>query len=256
MAFPHCDRVIYRKNPLDRVVCQLKFPKILKLESEVPGKYQEAIRKLYPLFESKSLSEEFPIEISSLAGIGGINSRSYEFSDSNEEKVVVLTSDSLSFYHFKYEKWETFKQELILILEPFEKIYEPPFYTRVSLRHVNVIERSKLGLTDYSWSKLLQPHVAGELSSSDINSENIQSIFSQVIIKLDDNIKVGIQHGFVKSLESEEVCYLIDSTLFKEERVSTDETITTLDQFNKQSGRLFRRCITETLHNKMEPNPL
>lgn len=44
MLFPPTQRVIYHKNPLVEVVCQLRFPTILKIDAEIPVAFQEAVR--------------------------------------------------------------------------------------------------------------------------------------------------------------------------------------------------------------------
>jgi len=42
--------LIYAKNPLEMVICQVRFPAILKISSEPPADFQEALRREYPLF--------------------------------------------------------------------------------------------------------------------------------------------------------------------------------------------------------------
>lgn len=54
MPFPDVPRVIYEINPLDEVICQLRFPPVLKIDTEVPAGFQEQIRDDYPFYESKS----------------------------------------------------------------------------------------------------------------------------------------------------------------------------------------------------------
>jgi uncharacterized protein (TIGR04255 family) len=53
MAFPEAPRVIYEKNPLDEVLCQLRFPTVLKIDAEPPAAFQELIRADYPFYERK-----------------------------------------------------------------------------------------------------------------------------------------------------------------------------------------------------------
>jgi hypothetical protein len=43
--FPESERIIYAKNPLESVICQLRFPAILKISSEPPVEFQETLRK-------------------------------------------------------------------------------------------------------------------------------------------------------------------------------------------------------------------
>ena len=41
-------RCIYRKNQLAEVICQLRFPEILTIETNIPAQFQEAIRGDFP----------------------------------------------------------------------------------------------------------------------------------------------------------------------------------------------------------------
>ena len=61
MPFPEAKRIIYRKNPLDQVICQLRFPPILKIDAEVPAKFQDRIRGDFPnLSDSLEIKVEVP----------------------------------------------------------------------------------------------------------------------------------------------------------------------------------------------------
>ena len=40
MAPPEAEWVIYETNPLHEVICQVRFPRILKLETETPIEFQ------------------------------------------------------------------------------------------------------------------------------------------------------------------------------------------------------------------------
>ena len=53
MTFPEVERIIYDNNPLDRVICQIRFPPILRIESELPTNFQEQIRRDFPEYEEK-----------------------------------------------------------------------------------------------------------------------------------------------------------------------------------------------------------
>ena len=54
MPFPEVKRIIYKKNPLDKVICQLRFPTILKIEKEIPAEFQERIRKEFPNYSEST----------------------------------------------------------------------------------------------------------------------------------------------------------------------------------------------------------
>lgn len=47
MPFPDTQNFVYENNPLAKVVCQLQFPPILKIDTELPSMFQDSIRDEY-----------------------------------------------------------------------------------------------------------------------------------------------------------------------------------------------------------------
>src|SRR5512133_4231716 len=60
MPFPKVKRVIYRHNPLDQVICQIRFPPILKIDAQIPSEFQDRVRKHFP---SYSESLQWDVEV-------------------------------------------------------------------------------------------------------------------------------------------------------------------------------------------------
>ena len=50
MLFPKGNRVIYKGCPLINVICQLRFPPVLKIDSDLPSAFQIAIQKEFPIY--------------------------------------------------------------------------------------------------------------------------------------------------------------------------------------------------------------
>lgn len=254
MVFPDSLRVIYEKNTLETVICQLRFPPILRIESEIPADFQDRIRAAYPLFKEKRTPDfpgEFPPEIARL--IASESSANYEFMSDNENWSVSLTSDFLALTAKRYERWEDFKENLRVPRESLLEIYRPAFFSRIGLRYRNVISRSSLGLADTDWSELLNPRILGELSEPFL-SPRIKNSGHEVVVDLDENARVRIRHGMARKREGSEILYLIDADYFTEKRTEVNDAINTLDRFNRESGRLFRWCITNRLHEAMVPH--
>lgn len=257
--FPESRRVIYEKNPLSYVICQFRYPSILRIETELPSAYQERVREQYPLFketQNAGLKIDLPAELIKLiGGSGQVGLRSgqpaYEFATADEEWKVNLTRDSLSVSTTNYRSWDDFKSHLSVPLKTLTEMYAPAFYTRIGLRYQDVIVRSNLDLNETPWTELLQPHIIGELGSPEIGKRIVRTM-SETIVDLGDNRgQVVLRHGLV--LYGEEVAYLIDSDFSFDQKTEINNALETLGFFNKQSGRLFRWCITERLHQSMEP---
>ena len=50
MLYSNRPRAHYRKHQLAEVICQLRFPEILSIETTLPADFQEAIRDFFPIY--------------------------------------------------------------------------------------------------------------------------------------------------------------------------------------------------------------
>ena len=168
MLFPETPRVIYQENPLVEVICQLRFPLLLRIDTEPPADFQEALREEYPKLKvEKSLG----INISVQGNIPppGPTGLKYEFASEEDDPIwkVVLANNFLALTTQRYQRWEEFRERLEKLITTLVEIYRPNFFTRIGLRYQDLIVRSKLGLKDYSWTDLLEPPHCGGVGQSD-----------------------------------------------------------------------------------------
>jgi uncharacterized protein (TIGR04255 family) len=253
MLFPQSDRVIYAKNPLIQVICQLKFPPILRINTELPITFQERLKQEYPFFQEKpEITMPLPgvlgqvrevIESSSPGKPSG-----YDFISADQHWTASLTRDFLALSTNDYLNWHDFATRLDEVKTIFEDMYSPPFYSRIGLRYQDVIRRSELGLEGAAWSDLIQIHLAGELASPQLG-ESIEEIFQQFVSRLPRyNSQVRVQHGLVIAQDgTNERCYLIDNDFFISQRTELKDAGDILTYFNQENGNFFRSVITEKL---------
>ena len=260
MPFPDVKRIIYKKNPLQQVICQLRFPPILKIDSEIPSQFQEFIRADFPNFKEniEPMGKPIPEEIMNFAPhmFSSIlkTNKNYEFSSKNHEWQVNLTRVFVALTTTKYERWEIFRKKLELVVDSIQEIYSPSFFTRIGLRYIDVIERSQLGLKNERWDDLINPLLLGGLNSEDIKNDII-NYESKYNIRLSDNeSNVTIQ---IRVLENptEEQSFVIDSDFCISKEIDSKREILfdKLDYFHKQASYLIQWCIKEKLHKAMEP---
>ncbi len=262
MPIPESRRVIYKNSALERVVCQVRFPSILKIGAGTPVEFQDAIREKYPYFEERPSEPDLPDEVAALINSMGApkivsGSRAFDFASPDKEWTVALTRDFLALSTSGYTRWEVFREKLRIPVDTLREIYRPSFCTRIGLRYTNTIIRSKLGLKDVPWSELLKPHIAGELAEPNIIGD-IQSAKRQFLMALEGGVgQVQVSHylSSVKDTDPEEQCFTIDADYFTTKETDTNDAISTLDDLNGFAGRLFRWCITQRLHQAMEPEP-
>lgn len=262
MAFPEVPRVIYERNPLELVLCELRFPRILRIDAEIPSQFQDSIRNAFPFYEPRSvldlplgLPPEMVKAISQGLSLGG-GQKSHDFIDRSRNWTVSLMSDKLTLSCTKYERWEGFKEFLRAPVLALNDIYCPPFYVRVGLRYRDVIKRDSPELVDAAWKDLLKPWIAGPYAS-DAVEDDIERAAHQVLIRLPDgHARILINHGLVQEVPSGRWAYAIDSDFFDDRQTEYNDVDERLDFFHQHAGRLFRWCIADRLHEAMRPRPV
>lgn len=264
MPFIDTSRVIYKRNPLDKVICQLRFSPILKIDSELPSEFQEMVRKDYPGFEEAT---EFQHEISALMNknipLGDINpvtkttsNKNYAFISDDGFWKLNLTRTFLSITTTKYTKWEEFMTRFRAPIEALESIYAPPKYTRIGLRYIDVFCRSKFELSQSNWDELIKPQYIGLLSSN--YKDSVQSYQSNGEIRLSDQTsRVRIITSLVQNTDlNNEECLMVDCDFFTTSRIDQDELDDKLEYLHERSTRLIRDIVTDKLHAAMEPTEI
>lgn len=259
MTFPHSDRVIFDKNPLEAVICQLRFPTILEIRTELPVKFQNMIRDGYPLYESDQL--KLPAEISQvferLPIPKPVPTVTHKFIAPDGSKVISLNSDFIAFTDTKYVRWERYSEAITRVQAALEEIYKPAFYTRIGLRYTDVIDKVKIGIEGETWEALLKPSLIGLLGAKHNIGNSVNNIGTQATMRLDEvpGGMATIRHGLKKIGPNREV-YSIDIDFYTTERRSSEDVPGILRRFNILGGNFFRWAITERLRTALGPREL
>lgn len=259
MKFPESTRVRYSRNPLVEVICQLRFPKILKIETEAPVDFQEAVRSDYPIFstprtlEMSLLANSQPNSPPVLLGQGF----SYEFADKGGEWKLVLSSDFIALSTFNYKSWEDFRNRLSTAINLLIEYYRPSYFTRIGLRYQDIIMRSELGVADRPWRELLKPPILGIFAAEDLPEDDFPEAFSLFVCRLGyaDAI-VSARYGLARKNESNELGYFIDADFHTEKITEIKDADEHLNRFNREGRNFFQWCITPKLHQVLGPEPI
>lgn len=253
--FPEVPRVFYEAAPLIEVICQLRFPSVLRIE-RTPDDFQEQVRNEFPFFERAAAPKltQLPPEIIEALGaqIAPIN---YRFRTEDGLTTLSLTPDALALSTTGYILWEEFWRQLRIGLDALVRVYRPSFYTRIGLRYRNSIDRQKLGLDDRPWADLLAPWIIGELTLPLFEGQ-VAEAARQLRVRLPDSKgAVFLQHSLAPSPAGSRV-YVIDLDFYTDQKTEVEHAEPILDHFRKRAGWGFRWCITDTLHEALRPQPL
>ena len=234
------ERVIYENNPIVETIIQIRFPKILSLNSEDPIKFQEAIKEQYPIYRlSIERQQEISIE-------------SPDSPPSIIQKTPVKNHNFISISTVRYVRWETMLDKFSDPLKRFLEIYNPPFVNRIGLRYIDAFSKQKLSLEDEPWNQLINPPYLGAFTNLD--ETNIINSNVEFEYFLDDKKSRAKIHAGLGHLENNpETMFVIDSDFIRIDTISTASILEVLDYLHTEEKRFIRSVITDKLHYAMKP---
>lgn len=255
-------RCIYNNNQLSNVICQLRFPEILSINSMPPAQFQDAIRDEYPKFHQQT-DTPAPKIVGSPGNMalqnqpGTIN---YQFTSIDDIWRINLTSRFISLSCTRYTCWEDFAQKLDKPLAAFIQIYKPAYFERVGLRYINFISKRRLSLESTQFNQLIEPAYLGILGNNEIEEKS----FAKSGIDADFSIRGGCRAkihaglGMIKrsNAADNEVIYIFDQDLYMTGNIPINYSAGSLQTLHAQAYSIFRDAITDTLHEAMGPNEI
>lgn len=260
--FSNEERCLYNKNPLVDVICQLRFPEILRIATSAPAEFQDEIRKEYPHFSARK-DTTAPI-ITGRPGNFSLENRpaaiNYHFTSLDGVWLVNLTTKFISLSCRKYTRWEDFAGRLDCLLSAFIKIYQPACFERIGLRYLNAISRNALDMGDSPFDELIQPAYLGPLANQAMEERHITrcSIDMEAAIQGGCNLKLHAGPGRIKrnGVDDGEVKFIFDQDLYMEGNVPVNYAAGALQTLHSQAFPIFRGGITSALHHAMEPETI
>ncbi|MDR2200201.1 MAG: TIGR04255 family protein [Deltaproteobacteria bacterium] len=262
-------RVIYKKNPLVRVVCQLRFPRILVINDKEPVNFQEKIRETFPNYQ-RIVEEQHLIKLNyvpndSLSTLSNAQSQlinNYHFSSLDGNWHINLTSSFLALSTSSYKRWEDFITKIIEPLEALKEIYKPAIFERVGLRYIDAFKKSFLDSIDTDWSNLIEPFALGFMSAPAFKNE-VSTLQTLVDLNIDDKTKAKIRlgKGFYNDindwppLSELNESYIVDSDIYAVQK-QLHEINNCFYYLHDYTTKILRSVISDKLHNAMEPQEI
>ena len=132
MPFPRTPREVYAVNPLEEVICQLRFPAVLQISAAPPAAFQDAIREDYPWYEEQEAGLGLPQEFMDLLPPGIPLPRMprqslHRFYTENRARSITLEQESVAVADNYYRDWTSFRKEIERAEKVLRQIMDRPF---------------------------------------------------------------------------------------------------------------------------------
>ena len=252
-------RQIFKRRQLLEVLCQLRFPDILKIESTAPAEFQDRIRGEYPQYQKKI--EQLPPQMVNGKPVPQGTVNNYQFISEDGQWKVSLTKGFVALSSHGYTRWEEFANRLDRVLAALIQLYQPAYFTRVGLRYINAFDRAALGLEDCLWRELIQPGYLGLLADEDAQETAFSKCELSASLALPGGAKANVKSGpgTLRKVNnrtketSETRVFMLDLDVYMDGKTPLGQTAPALNIVHGNAGSLFRGAISETLAAAMEP---
>lgn len=248
---------VYEKAQLIEVICQLRFPAILSIDTKEPADFQETVREKFPRYHTQI--ERVPAQGPDRKPQEVTN---YNFLTEDGSYKLNMTKNFISLSTMRYAGWEEFAGTLDEPLGHFISIYRPAYFERVGLRYFNGFSRSALGLEGRRWNDLLQPQYLSVLDDDGVEENTVSKCAVDVEMRLDERAFLKLHAGpgavkrtvrtpeGLKTIQEKELRFIFDQDLFVG-KVTLPEVMETLEALHGHADRIFSDAITDTLHDAM-----
>lgn len=146
-----------REAPLVRVIAQLRFPEILRVEQrDFIAPFQEALRDTYPVLRQEQ-AQEMVLDLRTTGLVSEKQRVVWRFNDVEESWRVSLASDFLALETTKYTSRLDFLTRLRAMVEAVNKHLGPKLVDRLGIRYIDRITGSDVD----NIAALVRPEVRG-----------------------------------------------------------------------------------------------
>jgi uncharacterized protein (TIGR04255 family) len=251
-CFPDVGEVPLGRSPISEVICQIKFPLILRITRETPVDFQERIRDRFPEMEIErrvniELDKSDPTALETKPAIP-----IFRFKSEDRRTVVSLSAGFYALSTRAYTHWADFQAMLRQVHQAAREVYDLPYASRVGLRYVNVLKPGTTRAeTMDALLDVLRPELTTLLQSRCWSMP--EEMLSQLALVSDDGTRLTLRSGYQGDREGEGPSFLLDFDAYVERRTALDEVAALSNEFHDIIYRAFRWCIREDGLDIFEP---
>ncbi len=262
MLFSDHPRTHYNNAPVHEVICQLRFPTILSINTTEPADFQEMIRAEFPQYVRRQ-DQPQPRLVATPTG-AKLEQQSpitnYHFLSEDHCWKINLTPNFISLSTVRYTNWETFARHLDQALAAFIQIYKPAYFQRVGLRYLNLFSRQRLDETGTPWSDLIAPAYLGAMQEPDICEADVLNSGVDLLLKLDNSCQTKIHAGPGRLKvtngnvpQDPEIKFVVDMDLVMNGNTPCTLAAAGLETLHAHATRIFEGVLTDRVRQAMQP---
>jgi len=252
LCFPQREDIRLRRAPLAEVICQVRFPPVLRIASEQPVDFQERIRKRFPQLAVK---QDMVVRMAPLEGeppLAKPEPRIFRFKSSDGYTVVSLALNFYALSTSAYTHWADFLDLLQLVNRAACEVYDLPYAVRIGLRYINHLTLENTGANSVAelWEILRSELTA--LLRSDCWGEPGEML-NQLLLTGEEDEQLTLRSGF---RGGEKPVFLLDFDYYSEGNIPLENLSALCQRYHDVIYNAFRWCIREDKLAVFAPVPV
>ncbi len=249
-CLPAHEHRMFGRNPLEVVVCQLRFDPILKVQQRV-AEFQDQVRSRFPQYE-ESEAELFELRLPE-SEVHSRKVRTFTLSARAEKASVTIGDQSIALQYGAHRDRRTLIEDAQLVLGVFDRCFAPVSRRRLGLRYVNLIDREQIGAAlgrGVDWADLIAPGFLGVQSGlADLDGTRFATEFTSPMPRGAMTARFGILPLPSRS----NLVFRLDIDRYCEDDLASVDVAALLETFADDIYRLFRAAAGKALIDWMEP---
>ena len=241
LRFPRQDDVRLQHGPLAEVICQVRFPPVLRIANEQPVAFQERIRGHFPqlVVEQDLVVQTAPLGPTSPPAMP--EPRTFRFKSPDGRTVVSLAWSFYALSTTSYAHWRDFLELLELVNEAACEVYDLPYAVRLGLRYVNHLTLENTGASSVRelW-ETLRPEFTVLLRGD--RWDDPREMLNQLSLAGGENERLTLRSGF---RGEEEPVFLLDFDYYAEGNIPLEELSALCQRYHDVIYDAFRWCIQD-----------
>lgn len=142
---PQAERRVYKRNPLDSVVAQLKFRPILKVNEVAPFQEQVRVKTGFVGYQSRASVDVQIVPGQSVANVvPSPHPIEHCFLTVDGSATLTLTPEEMTLRYTRYESLARVLSDMKASVGALGAVYGPVSPTRLGLRYVNTVDLAKV----------------------------------------------------------------------------------------------------------------
>ncbi|MBL7184654.1 MAG: TIGR04255 family protein [Anaerolineae bacterium] len=252
LRFPQREDVRLQRAPLAEVICQVRFPPVLRIASEQPFAFQERVRERFPQLEVEQGVVVRMEPLGTSLPSAKPEPRIFRFKSPDGHTAVSLALNFYALSTTSYTHWRDFLELLQLVNQAACEVYNLPYALRLGLRYINHLTLENTGVSSVAeLRELLRPELT-MLLRGNCWDEPLEML-NQLLLVGENNERLTLRSGF---RGEEEPVFLLDFDYYAEGNITLENLPDLCQRYHDVIYYAFRWCIPDEKLVVFDPVPV